>query len=182
MISKNMISIELEREVATLLNDGKSTEWIAGATGVSEGTIGTIRAQPTLRNLVRKRDYFTDVERKLTGVAKCISCGAHVTDWPCLSCHPNSTIHSAGPLKPEDEGTVVTNGIQMAGRVIMPATQQIVALVRLARNLIEMKRNNLVNESVLIGHLVKDAKAALIITKEDEKNGKQISGGNEGAR
>ncbi len=177
-----MISIELEREVWHLLNDGKSVEEISRVTGVSKGTVRTVERQSTLRGLKRKRDFFASIERKLANASKCISCGNQVTEWPCLICHPNSTIHGSGPLKPEDEGTIIKHGMQVSGHVIMPGIQKIILLVRMARNLIEMRAEGLISENVLLKHLVDDAKAALIVTKEEKENGKRISGENEGTR
>ncbi len=181
MISENMISIELEQEVCSLLNDGKSIKEISKVTGVSEETVRTIKRQPTLRNLKRQQVFRVNVDRALAKAHRCPTCGCRVTTWPCLHCNPNSAIHNSGPLKTEDEGTVIENGIQIRGRVIMPGVQGIVSLIRLARNLIEMEKNSLLDGSVLMGHLVKDAKVALTVTKEEEKNGKRISGENEGA-
>jgi len=177
-----VISIELEREVWHLLNDGKSIEEISRVTRVSKGTVRTIKRQPTLRDLKRKQDFSASIERKLANASKCISCGNQVTEWPCLICHPNSTIHNSGPLKPEDEGTIIKHGMQVSGHVIMPGIQKIILLVRIARNLLEMQKNNLLDSSVLMRHLVKDAKATLAVTEEEEKNGKRISSENEGTR
>ena len=181
MISENMISIELEQEVCSLLNDGKSIKEISKVTGVSEETARTIKRQPTLRNLKRQQAFRVNVDRAMSKTCKCPTCGYRVTAWPCLHCNPSSAALSSGPLKQEDEGTVVMNGIQIRGRVIMPGIKKIVLLARLARNLIEMQKNNLLDSSVLVGHLVNDAKAALAVTEEEEKNGKRISGAEEGA-
>ncbi len=178
-----MISIELEQEVWHLLNDGKSVKEIASVTGVSEGTIRTIERQPTLRSLTRKRVFFASIEHGLKEPAKCPDCGGHINQWPCLLCHPKGRRDIAGYLKPEDEGTVVKHGMQVSGHVIMPRTQKIILLVRVARNLIEMQKEKLLTcDSVLLRHLVRDAKVALLVTEEEEENGKRISSENEGTR
>ncbi len=177
-----MISIELERKVWHLLKDGKSVEEISRVTGVSKGTIRTVERLPTLRGLKRKRDFFASIEHELKEPAKCSNCGGHINQWPCLLCHPRGRKNIAGYLRPEDEGTIIKHGIQVSGHVIMPGIQKIALLVRIARNLLEMQKNNLLDSSVLMGHLVKDAKAALTVTKEEEENGKRISGENEGTR
>lgn len=176
-----MITIELEREVCYLLNDGKSVEEISRVTGVSEGTVRTIEGQPTLRNLKRKRDFFASVAHKLIKTTKCPNCGGRINQWPCLLCHSRSRRPIDGYLKPEDEGTVVKYGMQVSGHVIMPGIQKIVLLVGIARNLFEMKQAGLLDNSVLIGNLVKDAESALLVTEKEERNGKRISGKNEGA-
>ena len=166
-----MISIKLEEEVKNAILRGESAREISRNFGVHRETVRLLRAQPTIRSLQRKRDRLKDTDASLLNPIKCDECGSKIIEWPCLACHPVSRAYTSGPIKPEDEGTVIKDGVQIAGHVIIPETQKIISLVRIARNLVEMQKEGLLAcDGVLLRHLVADAKAALIVTEKKARN------------
>ena len=163
-----MVSTELEEKIENAINKGESSVEISRNLGICRETVRIFKITPILRSLKKKKKIAKGMSKKLLMPIRCPECGSRITEWPCLVCHPASRIHASGLIKPEDEGTVIKNGIQIAGHVIIPDRHRIVMLVRMARNLVEMQAKGLLESGVLLKHLVKDAEAALIVTETEE--------------
>ncbi len=161
-----VVSTELEKKIENAINRGRSNSEISKNSGICREGVRLFRITPTLRSLKKKKNIAKGMSKKLRMPARCPECGSRITEWPCLVCQPASRIHASGLIKPEDEGTVIKNGIQITGHVIIPDKHRIVMLVRIARNLVEMHNEGLLAcDGVLLRHLVADAKAALIVDK-----------------
>lgn len=93
-VKKCRTKVEKEQKIIELLAAGVSIKKIVKTFSVSKKLVRRIKYYPNERTPTAFNAYRIDAHLTICEPKWCPECGALVTIWPCLLCHPNSGYYS----------------------------------------------------------------------------------------